>query len=139
MRILAVALAMYAASAAHAQTFPSKAIRFVVPFAAGGGSDLVARAIQAIALEWTQRGPATVLTKVFVDHFVTGDAAHLLERLSTGQVVISTSQAPLVFKVAAEGDPPGHRAGCAGKIDRGEGVALSKNVRCNAKQEAKRE
>src|SRR5262245_49521053 len=39
------ALALLAAGAASAQTFPSKPIRVVIPFVAGGSSDIVGRAI----------------------------------------------------------------------------------------------
>lgn len=40
-------LLAFASVTLHAQTFPAKPLRFVVPFAAGGGSDLVARTVGA--------------------------------------------------------------------------------------------
>lgn len=41
---LAVAL-ICAASVAHAQTYPNRPIRFIIPFAPGGGNDIVSRVI----------------------------------------------------------------------------------------------
>lgn len=43
--VLAALAATVAAPAAHAQAFPSRPIQFVIPFAAGGGSDVAARII----------------------------------------------------------------------------------------------
>ena len=47
-----------AASVSHAQTYPSKTIRFIAPFAAGGGTDLIAR---RLALALTQSLGQTVV------------------------------------------------------------------------------
>src|SRR3954463_6178573 len=42
-----IALLLVTAGAAHAQNFPSKPIRVIIPFVAGGSSDIVGRAIGA--------------------------------------------------------------------------------------------
>jgi N-acetylglucosamine kinase-like BadF-type ATPase len=72
---------------------------------AAGGGELVLKAIQAVALEWTRRGPPTRLTQAFVELTRTRDVEDLLEGLTLGRVHLSAEAAPLVFQVAAEGDP----------------------------------
>ena len=44
-RLLAAALLCALGSLAHAQNYPTKTVRIIVPFAPGGGSDFIARAI----------------------------------------------------------------------------------------------
>lgn len=71
----------------------------------GGGYELVARALRAVAFEWTCRGPATRLTQVFIEMAGARDIADLLEKITTEQIAIGSEAAKLVFRVAAEGDP----------------------------------
>ncbi len=47
VRTVLVALAFVAATGAHAQAFPSKSIRLIVPFPPGGAVDFFARVVQA--------------------------------------------------------------------------------------------
>lgn len=72
---------------------------------AAGSGELVLKAIQAVALEWTRRGPPTCLTQAFVELTHTRDAEDLLEGLTLGRIHVGAEAAPLVFQVAAEGDP----------------------------------
>jgi N-acetylglucosamine kinase-like BadF-type ATPase len=69
-----------------------------------GGTELVVKALQAVALEWTRRGPATRLTPALVEHYKARDASALLEGITTQDLLFSAEAAPLVFRVAAEGD-----------------------------------
>ena len=62
LRFLA-SLALAAACTAHAQTFPSKPVRIIVPFAAGGVADLLPRLVgQKVSEKWGQ--PVVVENKV---------------------------------------------------------------------------
>jgi tripartite-type tricarboxylate transporter receptor subunit TctC len=55
MRWIALALAAFALSA-HAQTFPSKPVRFIVPFPPGGPTDIVGRlAAEGLARAWSEQ------------------------------------------------------------------------------------
>ncbi len=57
MRTLAAVLAFAACSAALAQGYPSKPITFVIPFAAGGDSDLSGRNVAAHAQKYLNNQP----------------------------------------------------------------------------------
>jgi N-acetylglucosamine kinase-like BadF-type ATPase len=71
---------------------------------AAGASELVHKALQAVALEWTWRGPATRLTRAFVEWAGVQNVEELLEGLTIGGIYIGADAAPLIFRVAAEGD-----------------------------------
>lgn len=72
---------------------------------AAGGFELVDKAIEAIALAWTRRAPTTRLTECFIEAAGARDVADLLEGLSLARYRLDAAAAPLVFQVAAEGDP----------------------------------
>jgi N-acetylglucosamine kinase-like BadF-type ATPase len=71
---------------------------------AAGGSELVARAQQAVAHAWTRRGPPTRLTDAFARHAGSRDADELVEGLTMGRIWLDASLALLVFEIAEQGD-----------------------------------
>jgi N-acetylglucosamine kinase-like BadF-type ATPase len=70
----------------------------------GGAHEIVMKAIQAVGMDWTRRGPPTALSAAFVELAGARDLADLLEGLSQGTIQLSAGAAPLVFQVAAAGD-----------------------------------
>jgi N-acetylglucosamine kinase-like BadF-type ATPase len=72
---------------------------------AAGGYELVDKAIEMVALAWTRRGLPTRLSERFVQVVGARDVGALLEGLSLGYYRLDAAAAPLVFQVAAEGDP----------------------------------
>ncbi len=69
-----------------------------------GGLEMVGKAVQAVALEWTRRGPATSLSRYFIVETGARDLEDLLEGLSLERLKLEATAAPLVFKAAKEGD-----------------------------------
>ncbi|MBN1138474.1 MAG: ATPase [Anaerolineae bacterium] len=70
----------------------------------GGAAEMVARAVQMAAMDWTRRGPPTRLSQAFVEAVGAVDLADLLEGLYMGRYELSASAAPLIFQAAAGGD-----------------------------------
>ena len=71
-----------------------------------GSSELVHEAIKAVTAAWTLRAPATALSQAFVEYAKVGSVAELLEVLTIhDHRRVGPAAAPLVFRVAAQGDP----------------------------------
>ena len=70
----------------------------------GGATEIVRRAVQAVAVSWTRRGPQTVLTDEFVARTGAVDAADLLAGLVRQRYALSAAAAPVVFEAAGQGD-----------------------------------
>jgi tripartite-type tricarboxylate transporter receptor subunit TctC len=95
-RCLAV-LSLAAAASASAQTFPAKPIRWLVPYAAGGGSDFLARTV-------AQTLSTQVGQPVLVDNKPGGNtalaAAETARAPADGYTVLSADNGTLVFNPA---------------------------------------
>ena len=70
-----------------------------------GAGEIVKRAVQMVAYDWAKRRPATQLTGVFMGETGAQDPLDLLAGLVRGRYHLSAEHAPLVFEVAAAGDP----------------------------------
>jgi N-acetylglucosamine kinase-like BadF-type ATPase len=70
-----------------------------------GASELIFETVHAIVHEWTRRGPPTRLSPALIRHTGARDLAGLVEGLMLGRIDLDASAAPLVFQVAAGGDP----------------------------------
>lgn len=70
----------------------------------GGASSIVRKAVQAVSLAWSSRGPKTALLDAFLVRTQTHSADELLEKLVLGSVHLGASDAPLVIEVAEAGD-----------------------------------
>lgn len=70
----------------------------------GGGTELVLRAVQAVAFEWGKRGPATQLTPTFLALTGAPSFDALMEGLTTERYKLDASAARAVFQTALQGD-----------------------------------
>ena len=95
---LIAALAVLAGSGlAHAQSFPSKSIRWVVPYPAGGGSDFLARTVG-------QQLSTQVNQQVLVDNKPGGNtaiaASEVARAPADGYTILSADNGTMVFNTA---------------------------------------
>jgi N-acetylglucosamine kinase-like BadF-type ATPase len=70
----------------------------------GGAGSLVDKAVQAVSHEWTQRGPKTTLTRMFIELAGASDLDDLIEGIDLGRYHPDAHWAPTVFQEAHGGD-----------------------------------
>jgi N-acetylglucosamine kinase-like BadF-type ATPase len=70
-----------------------------------GASELIFMTTRALAYEWTGRGPKTQLSQAFIEKHGVKDLEQLLQDNICHLIDIDAEDAPLVFKVAEQGDP----------------------------------
>jgi len=81
-----------------------------------GGTELLHRGMQLIGYAWSKRGPMTALANAIIKHVGAKDLEDLMRGYTTYEFQIGAEAAPIVFRVANEGDPVAqeliHWAGC---------------------------
>ena len=69
-----------------------------------GSHEIVEKALQAIAKAWSCRGPKTALTQAFIELVGASSEADLIEGVALEKYAIRAEAAPVVFRIATEGD-----------------------------------
>ena len=81
-----------------------------------GGTELMHRCMQLVGYAWSKRGPATKLANALVEYVGAKDLNDLIRGYTTNEYKIGAEAAPIVFRVAEEGDQVAreliHWAGC---------------------------
>ena len=70
-----------------------------------GSVEIVAKALQAITKAWTCRGPRTALTQAFSELVGASGEADLIEGVALQRYLIGPEAAPVILRVASDGDP----------------------------------
>jgi N-acetylglucosamine kinase-like BadF-type ATPase len=70
-----------------------------------GGTELLHRGMQLIGYAWSKRGPVTALADAIVKYIGAKDLEDLMRGYTTYEFEIGSEAAPIVFRVAEEGDP----------------------------------
>jgi N-acetylglucosamine kinase-like BadF-type ATPase len=71
----------------------------------GGGSEMVARAVQVVSQAWSKRGPETALSDAFCRLVGADDLTDLIEGLMLGRYHLQADAARTIVQVAEAGDP----------------------------------
>src|SRR5258706_11721414 len=69
-----------------------------------GGTELMHRSMQLVGYAWSKRGPMTKLVDALVEYVGTKDLNDLMRGYTTNEYQIGAEAAPIVFRVAHEGD-----------------------------------
>jgi N-acetylglucosamine kinase-like BadF-type ATPase len=69
-----------------------------------GGTELMYRCMQIIGYSWSKRLPATALSDAMISHVGAKDLEDLMRGYTTYEYQIGAEAAPIVFRVADEGD-----------------------------------
>lgn len=81
-----------------------------------GGTELMYRCMQLIAHAWSRRGPMTALCDAIIQYAGAKDLEDLIEGYTESRYAIGADAAPIVFRVAGQGDAVArgliHWAGC---------------------------